>query len=521
VPALQNLPTVTGKDGAVATYGRLPMVVITVCAVLATLIQALDSTIANVALPYMQGSFAASQDQINWVLTSYIVASAIMTAPTGFFASRFGRTRLYVGSIIGFTTTSVLCGMAQSLDQIVLFRVLQGFAGAALVPISQSVMYDIYPKEKRGQAMSLWGMGVQVGPVLGPILGGWLTANYSWRWVFYVNVPIGVIAATGLLIFLRESPRSRAIRMDWIGFGALSIGIAALQLALDRGEEMDWFSSPEIITEACIAGLGIYLFLVQSATAPKPLLSPALLRDRNFVIASVFVFILGLTLYASLALLAPYLQKLMSYPVLTAGIVLAPRGVGTMTAMLLSGYLIGRVSVRLLITLGFALNVCSLYATMGWTPDVSAQTIILVGVVQGFSIGLVFTPLSTIVYASLPLQLRNEAAGVYSLVRNLGSAIGISVTGALLQTNIQINHQTLVQFVTPFTHDLQSGIIGQLWNPASPSGAFALNAEITRQATVIAYQDDFRLMMILTLVVTPLALLIRPAGENIISLPQR
>jgi DHA2 family multidrug resistance protein len=487
------------------------MAVITTCAVLATLIQALDSTIANVALPYMQGSLAASQDEINWVLTSYIVASAIMTAPIGFLASRFGRTRLYVGSIIGFTIASVLCGLAQSLDQIVFFRVIQGFAGAALVPISQSVLYDIYPNEKRGRAMSLWGMGVQVGPVLGPILGGWLTASYSWRWVFFVNVPIGVAAAAGLLIFLRESPASRAVRMDWIGFGALSIAIGALQLALDRGEEMDWFSSSEIIAEVCIGGLGAYVFLVQSAAAPKPFLSPKLLRDRNFVIACIIVFILGLTLFASLALLAPYLQELMAYPVLTAGIVLAPRGLGTMAAMMISGNLLARISVRTFVTLGFAMNVCSLYATMSWTPDVSEQTIILVGMLQGFGIGLVFTPLSTIVYASLPLELRNEAAGVYSLVRNLGSAIGISVTGALLQISIQVNHQALAQFVTPFSRDLQSGIVGRLWNPVSPAGALALNNEITRQATIIAYQNDFRLMMLVTLAVTPLTLFIRPA----------
>jgi len=505
-------------DRSAPAYGRLAMVIITTCAVLATLIQALDSTIANVALPYMQGSFAASQDEINWVLTSYIVASAIMTAPTGFLASRFGRTRLYAGSIIGFTAASVLCGFAQSLDQIVFFRLLQGFAGAALVPISQAVMYDIYPKEKLGQAMSLWGMGVQIGPVLGPILGGWLTADYSWRWVFYINVPIGIIAATGLLICLRESPVSRAARMDWIGFGALSIAIATLQLVLDRGEELDWFSSREIMTEACIAGLGAYLFLVQSATAPKPFLSPKLLRDRNFVIASIFVFILGLTLFASLALLSPYLQKLMAYPVLTAGVVLAPRGIGTMAAMLISGRLVGRISVRLFVIIGFAMNVCSLYATMQWTPDVSEQTIIWVGVLQGFSIGLVFTPLSTIVYASLPMELRNEAAGVYSLIRNLGSAIGIAVTGALLQTNIQINHQAIAQFVTPFSEGLRSGIVGQLWNPASPAGVLALNEEITRQATIIAYENDFRLMMFLTLAVLPLAFLIRPAGSTITAL---
>src|SRR3954469_4211868 len=258
--------------------------IITVCTVVATLMQSLDSTIANVALPYMQGSMSASQDEINWVLTSYIVAAAIMTAPSGFLAAKFGRTRLFVTAVSGFTLASVLCGLAQSLAQIVVFRVLQGMFGAALVPLSQAVMYDIYPIEQRARAMSIWTMGVMIGPVLGPILGGWLTENYSWRWVFYINVPLGVLTAIGLLSFLKESKSASPARLDWIGFGTLSLAIGAFQTMLDRGETLDWFGSNEIIIEACLAALGFYLFLVQFFLARRPFLSPRLFKDVNFVV---------------------------------------------------------------------------------------------------------------------------------------------------------------------------------------------------------------------------------------------
>jgi DHA2 family multidrug resistance protein len=483
--------------------------ILTICTILATLMQSLDSTIANVALPYMQGTMGASQDQINWVLTSYIVAAAIMTAPTGFLASRFGRTRLFVTSVIGFTTASILCGLAQSLGQIVVFRVIQGVFGAALVPLSQAVMFDIYPAEKRGSAMALWGMGVMIGPILGPTLGGWLTENYNWRWVFYINVPVGIMAAVGLVIFLKETSRSRSVRLDWIGFAALSLAIGAFQTMLDRGEVLDWFSSREIIVEACLAGLGFYVFIVQTWMAPRPFLSPRLFTDLNFVIGIIFIFIVGLILYATLALLTPYLQTLMDYPVVTAGVALAPRGAGTMLAMMICGRLVGKVSVRLLVGIGFAATAYALYEMTSWTPDVSQWSVIMTGFVQGISIGFVFVPLSTTTFATLPSELRTQATGIYSLMRNIGSAIGISVTGALLQSNTQINHADIADGVTPFNRALHAARILRFWDPAQVHGATALNVEVTRQASIIAYIDDFKLMLILAIATLPFILLIR------------
>ena len=483
--------------------------VVMICTVIATLMQSLDSTIANVALPYMQGSMAASQDEINWVLTSYIVAAAIMTAPTGFLAARFGRTRLFVTAVLGFTIASVLCGMAQSLDQIVGFRILQGMFGASLVPLSQAVMYDIYPAEQRGAAMSVWTMGVMIGPIFGPILGGWLTQNYNWRWVFYINVPFGVLAAAGLVTCLKETSHGRSVRLDWIGFGALGLAIGAFQMMLDRGETLDWFASREIIVEACLAGFGLYVFLVQFSLAPRPFLSPKLFADLNFVVGIILYAVNGLIMYATLALLAPYLQKLMNYPVVTAGIVLAPRGVGIMVAAMICGRLIRVVGARVLLGLGLAVGIYVLYAMTFWTPDIAVATIVAVGVGQGVSIGLVAIPLNITAFATLAPERRTEATSVYSLMRNIGSSIGISITGALLQSNTQVNHALLAEGVGPFNRALQSNGMLQFWNPWSMHGAVMLNAEITRQAQIIAYIDDFKLMLVLAIVTAPLVLLTR------------
>src|SRR5271167_2099464 len=423
-------------------------VAITVCVILATLMQALDTTIANVALPYMQGSVSASQDEIAWVLTSYIVAAAIMTPPTGFLAGRFGLKRLFLVSVSGFTIASMLCGMAQSLMQIVLFRVLQGAFGAALVPLSQSVLFTIYPKERHGFAMALFGFGVMVGPVLGPVLGGWLTENYSWRYVFYINLPIGILGLIGMIAFLPDTPRREGEKLDWFGFGTLSLSIGALQVMLDRGEIKDWFGSGEIVIEAIIAASAFYLFLVHTFTAKRPFVRPELFRDRNFAAGVVFVSIVGLTYYSSLALQPPFLQELMNYPVVTAGMVMGPRGVGTMASMLLVGRLVGRVDTRILLGVGLSLTAWSFYQMTGWTPDVSQGSIIGVGMVQGVGLGFLFVPLSAATLSTLSAEQRTEGAGLYNLSRNIGSSVGISVVNALLTRNTQVNHASIAAHVT-------------------------------------------------------------------------
>src|SRR5689334_7876449 len=395
---------------------------ITACVILATLMQALDTTIANVALPYIQGSVSASQDQIAWVLTSHIVAAAIMTPPTGHLAARFGLKRLFLVSVVGFTVASMLCGMAQSLVEIVLFRILQGTFGAALVPLSQTVLLNINPRERQGSAMALWGVAVMAGPVLGPVLGGWLTENYTWRYVFYINLPVGILAFLGMTAFLPESERKAGDKLDWFGFATLSLAIGAMQVLLDRGEQLDWFGSGEIVVEAIVAASALYLFLVHTFTAEEPFVRPALFRDRNFVAGTLFVAVVGLTYYASLALQPPYLQNLMNYPIVAAGLVLGPRGIGTMGAMMVVGRLIGRVDTRLLLAVGLGLTAWSFYAMTGWTPDVSQTTIVVIGVIQGIGLGFLFVPLSTVTLSTLSPERRAEGAGLYNLSRNIGSS---------------------------------------------------------------------------------------------------
>ena len=484
---------------------------ITICVILATLMQALDTTIANVALPYMQGSVSATQDQIDWVLTSYIVAAAIMTPPTGFLAGRFGLKRLFLVAVVGFTGASMLCGMAQSLPQIVLFRILQGAFGAALVPLSQSVLLNINPPERQGSAMAMWGVAVMAGPILGPVLGGWLTENYTWRYVFYINVPIGILCFLGLKTFLTDTASNASAKLDWLGFGTLSLGVGAAQLVLDRGEQLDWFGSGEIIIEAIVAASAFYLFLVHTFTAKKPFVRPALFRDRNFTAGTIFVFVVGLTYYASLALQPPYLQNLMNYPIVTAGLVLGPRGIGTMGVMLIVGRLIGRVDTRLLLGLGLGLTASAFYAMTGWTPDVSQSTIIGVGVLQGVGLGFLFVPLSTVTLATLSPEQRTEGAGLYNLSRNIGSSVGISVVNALLTRNTQINHADIAQHVTAVNRAFENPAVTQFWNPLTAAGRAALDAMITQQAQVIAYIDDYKLLMIATLAVIPLLIVFKKA----------
>jgi MFS transporter, DHA2 family, multidrug resistance protein len=490
-----------------ASLSKSTKIAITACVILATLMQALDTTIANVALPYMQGSVSASQDEIAWVLTSYIVAAAIMTPPTGYLTNRFGLKRLFLISVAGFTFSSVLCGLAQSLVQIVLFRILQGLFGAALVPLSQTVLMNINPKERQGSAIALWGVAVMAGPVLGPVLGGWLTEAYSWRFVFYINVPVGVLAFLGMMTFLPDTARNAAAKLDWFGFGTLSLAIAAMQVLVDRGEELDWFSSGEIVAEAIIAASAFYLFLVHTFTAREPFVRPSLFRDRNFTAGLLFISIVGLTYYASLALQPPYLQNLMNYPIVSAGLVLGPRGVGTMGSMLIVGRLIGRVDTRYLLALGLGLTAWSFFVMTGWTPDVSQKTIVVVGIIQGIGLGFIFVPLSVVTLSTLAPELRAEGAGLYSLSRNIGSSIGISVVNSLLTRNTQVNHAEIGRNVTSVNRAFEDLAITQFWDPISAAGRTALDAVITRQAQIIAYIDDYKLLMIATLAAIPLLII--------------
>ncbi len=487
---------------------------ITVSIMLATIMQALDTTIANVALPHMQGTMSATQDQISWVLTSYIVAAAIMTPPTGVLASRLGRKRLFVIMVTGFTITSMLCGAANSLSEIVLYRILQGMFGAWLVPLSQAVLLDTYPTEKHGSAMAMWGMGVMVGPILGPTLGGYLTEMYNWRWVFYINLPFGILALLGILAFVPETTRDRARHFDFFGFALLSLAIGSLQLMLDRGHSEDWFSSSEIIIEAVVAALCLYMFLVHMFTAKRPFIDPKLFMDRNFAVSLLLIFMIGVILLATLALLPPFLQNLMDFPVLITGYALAPRGIGTMIAMMIVGRLVGRMDTRLLILTGIALTALSLWEMSRFTTEVPIATIVWTGITQGLGLGFIFVPLSTLAFSTLAPHFRNEGTAMFSLMRNIGSSIGISIVFTMLSHNTQINHATMAELMNPFRDAMQRPWLPEAWNWNTTSGAVALNAEITDQASTIAFLNDFTAMMWVMILAAPLLLLLKKAPKR-------
>src|SRR6201995_102332 len=481
---------------------------VTICAMTATIMQALDTTIANVALPYMQGSLSASQDQINWVLTSYIVAAAIMTAPVGWIANRFGRKRIFIICSAGFTIASVMCGVAQDINQMVLFRLLQGVFGAALVPLSQAVMLDSYALHERAKAMSIWGMGVMMGPIMGPSLGAWLTETYSWHWVFFVNLPFGIFTVLGLLVFMDETRKNHELRFDWFGFAALAVGIGAMQIALDRGEQLGWLESNEIIAEMIVSIAGFYYFFAHSFTTAKPFIQFAIFKDRNFVGGCVFMAVMGLVLFSTMALSSPYLQNVIGYPIITAGLLLATRGCGTFVAMMLVGRFMKYIEARTLIIGGLLVLSLLLFFMPGWTHQTSVPTIIIVSIAQGFGLGLVFVPLSTVAFLTLPNHLRTDGTAMLTLLRNVASSIGISVVIAQLTEGGRRVYAILSEHINPFNHALQMPDVRSMINLNSDGGRALADAVVGIQSQIIAFALDYQMVMIITLCAIPMAIMI-------------
>jgi len=498
---------------AVRHRGLLQLVVMT-----ATLMQTLDMTIANVALPHMQASLSANPDGLSWVLTSYILASAIALPVTGWLSDLVGRRRLYLWSVGGFVAASILCGAAMNLGEMVLFRLLQGVSGAFLTPLAQTVLIDTTPPEKRGQAMSLFGVGVVIGPVLGPILGGWLTESLSWRWVFFVNVPIGILAFAGLW-FLLPDVRRPARRLDLFGFFLLATGLAALQLMLDRGEHADWFSSAEIWVELMVAISALWMFGVHVLTAKNPLYSRELLGDRNLLIGLVLMAALGMILTASMALMPIMLENLFGYPVLDAGFLLASRGLGVMLMMGVTGRLAAKVDPRLLIAAGFIIISAAFWDMTRWNLNMSWGAMALNGFVLGMGLGLLFVPITTMAFATLPEHVRTDGSSILNLTRSLGASASISVVVALLARNSAVSHADLAAHLSPATLGFDP-LAHQYAAVFGEAGLALLNGEVTRQAMMIAFLDDFYLMMLVTLCVLPLSLLVRrpsrkaPQAEN-------
>jgi len=483
--------------------------IVTVGVMMAVLLQVLDTTIANVALPHMQASLSATQDTINWVLTSYIVASAIALPISGWLADKVGRKRLLLISVAGFTIASVLCATATSLTEMVMFRAFQGVSGAFIVPLAQATLFDINPREKHGQAMALFGGGVMIGPILGPVLGGWLTDNYNWRWVFLVNLPVGIFC---ILIMMRFMPKTETHdrKFDMFGFALLAICLGALQFCLDRGEQNDWFSSWETIIEAGLAiGTG-WMFIVHMFTAKLTLFDREIFTDRNFATSVLFMAVTGVLLLGGLALLPPLLQNLYGYSVLQSGFLTAPRGVGTLFSMLIAGRLTGRMDARILVGIGIVLMGVSLYMMTGFAIEQSSRPVVLSGVVQGLGLGLIFVPLQTLAFETLATRFRTTGAALLNLSRNIGGSIGISVVSTELVRMTQVAHADMAQHITQHTMaTISSTQIETAIPTAGPLALAVINGEINRQALFIAYLDDFKLMMMVTFVILPLLLFMK------------
>ncbi|WP_011581254.1 MULTISPECIES: DHA2 family efflux MFS transporter permease subunit [Chelativorans] len=479
---------------------------ITVAIMLGTIMQVLDTTIANVALPSMTGDLGASPDTITWVLTSYIVAAAIMTPVTGWISDRIGRREFFLVSIAGFTIFSMFCGVAWNLEVMVLFRLLQGVFGAAIVPLAQTFLLDINPKENHGQAMAVFGAGIMVGPIIGPTLGGWLTETLNWRWVFFINLPVGILCLLGAAAYLPRAAR-RLRGFDFFGFAMLSLGVGALQLMLDRGGEVDWFASPEIWIELGLSITGFWLFAVHTLTGENTFIDRHIFRDRNLVTGLVFIFVVGIILLASLALLPPMLSRIFGYTTMLTGLIMAPRGIGTMISMIMVGRLVRVIDARILVAAGLSLTAWSLYLMTGFSPQMDGRLIIESGIIQGIGLGLVFVPLSTITFATLDPKYRTDGASLFSLTRNIGSSIGISVVTVLLANSTQLNHAELATHITPYNANLWTVMPGAA--QGDPTSLSIVDQLVTQQALMISYINDFKFMMIITLCAIPLVLLLR------------
>lgn len=490
-------------------------------AMAASLLQILDTTIANVALPHMQSSLGATVDTITWVLTSYIIASAVALPITGWLADRIGARQLFIGSVAGFILASMLCGLAQNLEEMVLFRALQGVAGAFIAPLSQAFMLDATRPSRHPQIMAVWGMGIMIGPILGPILGGWLTETANWRWVFFVNLPVGILSLAALIAYLPRPPQ-RERRFDIVGFVLLALALTAFQLMLDRGQQEDWLASAEIWAYLVVTLSATWMVVIHFATAKAPMFERALFADRNFALALGFMIVVGIVMFAVMALLPPMLQNLFGYGVIDTGIALMPRGVGVLISMQLSGLMMRRgIDARPVVAGGFLICAFSLWQMAHWSLEVDKFHVIVSGLLQGLGMGLVFIPLQVSAFATLSPHLRTDGSSLLNLFRSLGASAGISWTTVLLARNIQTSHADLGANITAATGSLVDVSTIDRFQTLGDSAISLLDAEVNRQAAMIAYVDDFWAMMWVTLAALPLTLLMRgnsaPAGPVTLS----
>ena len=511
-PARPRLPSALVRPGSSDDVPLTPVenpALLAFGVLTASLVQILDSTVANVALPNMQSSLGATPDEISWVLTSYIIATAVAMPITGWLADRIGSRRLLMLSVTGFVLASMLCGTAQNVEQMVAFRTLQGIAGAFIAPLAQAALVDTNRPSRQAQMMALWGMGIMIGPILGPLLGGWLTQNWDWRWVFYINLPLGLISLAILAAELPSRPLVRR-RFDLTGFALIAIALTATQLLLDRGNHVDWFAAVETWVYFVLAVSAGWLAIIHLTTAREPLFSRQLFADANFVVAVVFMLVVGMVMFATMALLPPMLQHLFGYSVIDTGVALMPRGVGVLLSMVLSNFLMRRgVDARLLIAIGFFICGFSLWQMSGWSLQVDEAHVLWSGLIQGLGMGLVFIPINAGAFATIPPTLRTDGSSLTNLSRSVGASIGISLVTTILARSHQTSHADLGSHVSGSATRLIDFSTADRYQVLGEAALRMVDAEVNRQAAMIAYLNDFTLMMWLSFAAIPLVLFMK------------
>ena len=500
--------------------------IVAIAVMFATFMEVLDTTVVNVSLPHIAGNLSATIDESTWVLTSYLVANAIILPLTGWLARYFGRKRLLMASVSGFTIASLLCGLAINLPMLVIFRLIQGATGGAMQPLSQAVMLEAFPPAQRGKAMGFWGLGIVVAPILGPVLGGWLTDSYSWRWVFYINLPVGIVSLVMTKLFIFDPPymKTDTTRIDYWGIGLLAVGIGALQLLLDKGQEEDWFASDLMTALAAVAVVSLLVFLIHEWTTAEPVVDLRVFRIRTYSTGVFLMTTLGFVLYGSLVLLPILLQTLLGYPSLQAGMAMAPRGIGSFIGMPMVGLLIGRLDARKMVATGLLIGGITLIWLGRLNLSAGYWDFFWPQFVQGFALSLLFVPLTTITMDPIPRERMGNATSLFNLMRNIGGSIGIALTGTMLARQQQVHFVTLGTHVDPYNPVAQSmfdrlrgGFLASGSDPvtASDRALAAMAGLVHRQASIVSFVEIFRLLGLMFLLLIPLVLLMkRPTGRG-------
>jgi DHA2 family multidrug resistance protein len=487
---------------------------------LATFMEVLDTSVANVALPHIAGNLSATTEESTWVLTSYLVSNAIILPATNWLARFFGRKRFLIVCIVIFTLSSAMCGAAASLGMLIFARVLQGAGGGALQPIAQSVLLESFPPEKRGSAMAAFGMGIVVAPIIGPTLGGWITDNYSWRWIFYINVPVGILAVLMANTFIEDPPyikNQKPGRIDYIGFSLMALGLASLQLVLDKGQEEDWFSSSFITWVTVLSVMALVAFVIWELRSTEPIVNLRILSNRNFAVGTMLMTAMGIVLYGTIALLPLFLQTLLGYPAVQSGMAVSPRGFGSIISMIIIGRLVGKIDNRYLIMFGFTVLAFSTYLFSNINLQISMGSVVWPNIISGLAMGFVFVPLTTAAMGTLSNEQMGNASGVFNLMRNTGGSIGIAAMTTLLARGAQTHQAVMVSHLTPYDpafqqrlQQIQSGLSAQSGPVTATQQAYGvIYGTLVRQATVMSYIDNFRLLAFLCLLCIPAALLFK------------